>query len=83
MEEYLTKKNQEENHYDASYLEFIKQETDIENILKEIQQVFASNINKAEAEKIIMGELGDKMTNALVNSKQALEKWLNDLKKLD
>lgn len=83
MEEALNKQNKERNKKEADYYTFITSETEVENILKEIEFVFATHTDREVAEKIVLEKWADKMTSALERSTQALEKWLTGLKKTD
>ena len=64
---------------DAYYRELQQSEALVTATLNEIESVLVSH-DRETAEKIISGELGDKMSAALEQSKQALKKWLEALK---
>lgn len=70
-----------ENREDQNYKEFQAAIEEEERIMSEINKVFAATPNREEAEKIVLETLAPKMDEAIKKSRQALDKWLNEMKK--
>ncbi|MCX6765890.1 MAG: hypothetical protein NT136_02940 [Candidatus Moranbacteria bacterium] len=66
---------------DQKYKEFQATMDEEERIMKEIDNVLATTPNREEAEKIVLETLAPQMDEAIRKSKQALDNWLNEMRK--
>ena len=62
---------------EQKYQEFLAAEEEVNKIMEEINRIFATTPNRAEAEKNVLENWGDKMDKAMSASKEALGGWLS------
>ena len=72
-----------ENSEDQKYTALQSAMDEQEEIMEGIKNVFETMPDRAEAEKIVLGKYASQMDEAMRKSRQALDKWLIDIKKPD
>jgi hypothetical protein len=69
-----------ENLEDQEYRELQEAMNEEDRIMREIDNVFASTPDRAEAEKIVLEKLAPLMDEAMKKSGEALKAWLNTMR---
>lgn len=69
-----------ENLEDQKYKELQVTIDEEDKIMKEINNVFKTTPDRAEAEKIVLEKYADLMDEAMKKSRQALNEWINTVK---
>lgn len=71
-----------ENLEDQKYVALQAAMDDEDRIMKEIDNVFATTSDRAEAEKIVLEKYAPQMDETMIKSRQALDEWLDTIKEV-